>query len=79
MKDSINVGLLGFGTVGTGVMQVLAENAHEIKQKVGLPIRVKSVLVRDINKKRSFNGTFTVTDKIEDILNDEGITIEDKK
>lgn len=75
MKDSINVGLLGFGTVGTGVMQVLAENAHEIKQKVGLPIRVKSVLVRDINKKRSFNGTFTVTDKIEDILNDEEIDI----
>lgn len=75
MKDRINIGLLGFGTVGTGVIEVLAENAHEIDQKVGAPIHVKTVLVRDVTKKRNFTGDFNVTDKIEDILADKEIDI----
>ncbi len=39
MKDFINVGLLGAGTVGGGVIQVLEKNAADIEQKVG-PCRV---------------------------------------
>ena len=31
----INVGLIGFGTVGTGVVRVLKENASVIKDKLG--------------------------------------------
>lgn len=75
MKDRINVGLLGFGTVGGGVIEVLRENAHEITQRIGAPLHVKTVLVRDLQKKRNSDGDFQVTDKIEDILDDADIDI----
>ncbi|MEA4994139.1 MAG: homoserine dehydrogenase [Oscillibacter sp.] len=38
--------ILGFGTVGTGVARVVAENARQIERKLGEPLNVKSVLVR---------------------------------
>ena len=36
----LNVGLLGFGTVGKGVFDVLARNGEEIARRAGRPIRV---------------------------------------
>lgn len=75
MKDCINIGLLGLGTVGGGVFEVLAENAAEIAQKVGAQIRVKTILVRDAKKKRNVSGDFQVTENIEDILLDDEIDI----
>ena len=37
MKTEIGVGLIGFGTVGTGVARVLTENAELIRRRVGVP------------------------------------------
>ena len=75
MKDKIKIGLLGLGTVGVGVCKVLTENAHEISQKVGRAVEVKTVLVRDIKKKRDIVGDFVITDKFETILDDPEIDI----
>ena len=36
MKECIKVGLLGAGTVGSGVLTVLEENTAEIEKKVGV-------------------------------------------
>ena len=49
MKDFVNVGLLGAGTVGGGVLRVLEDNAEEIEKKVGLPIRITKVLDRNVD------------------------------
>ena len=44
----INVAILGFGTVGSGVAEVLDKNAAIIEQRVGQPIRVKYIVdIRD--------------------------------
>ena len=44
----VNVALLGFGTVGSGVAEVLAKNGEHIDQKVETPVRLKYILdVRD--------------------------------
>ena len=44
----VNVAILGFGTVGSGVAEVLAKNAEHIDQKVETPVRLKYILdVRD--------------------------------
>ncbi|WP_110953121.1 homoserine dehydrogenase [Anaerosinus massiliensis] len=75
MKKNINIGLLGLGTVGGGVLKVLKENAYEISQKVGGNVKIKKVLVRDINKKRTIEGDFSVTSDVNDIINDEEIDI----
>ena len=75
MRKAINIGLLGSGTVGTGVVRVLRENAHEITEKVGAQIQIKTVLVRDLKKKRPQLEGLQLTDRIEDILEDTEIDI----
>ncbi len=42
----IKVAIMGFGTVGTGVAKVIAENAKQIERKLGEPLQVKTILVR---------------------------------
>ena len=76
MKDFINVGLLGAGTVGGGVIKVLEKNAADIEKKVGKPIRITKVLDRNVEKRRAEYGEqYFFTDKIEDILDDPDIDI----
>ena len=48
----IKVGLLGCGTVGGGVIQLLRANAAYLEARVGAPIDVVRVLVRDADKDR---------------------------
>jgi len=75
-KDSIKIGLLGLGTVGTGVVKVLKENGENIQKKVGVPVTIEKVLVRDINKKRKVEllpGKLTTN--VDDILEDPTIDI----
>ena len=44
----VNIAILGFGTVGSGVAEVLEKNGAHIDEKVRLPIRLKYILdVRD--------------------------------
>ncbi|MDR3113412.1 MAG: homoserine dehydrogenase [Endomicrobium sp.] len=42
-KKYINVGLVGYGTVGQGVVRILEENKKIVLRKVGKPVRVKSI------------------------------------
>ena len=44
----VNVAILGFGTVGSGVAEVLEKNSAHIGQKVSTPVSLKYILdVRD--------------------------------
>ena len=75
MSKEISIGLLGSGTVGTGVVRVLKENAEDIAKKVGGRLAIKKVLVRDISKKREYLEDVQLTDNADDILNDPEIDI----
>ncbi len=75
MDREIRIGLLGFGTVGTGVVRVLHENAYEIARKANADIRIKTVLVHDTGKQRDYMEGLQLTDRFEDILQDEEIDI----
>jgi len=44
----INVGLLGCGTVGTGVAKILIENKELITSRIGAVLNLKSVADIDI-------------------------------
>jgi homoserine dehydrogenase len=48
----IKVGLLGCGTVGGGVIQLLRANASYLEARVGAPLDIVRVLVRDPDKER---------------------------
>ncbi len=52
MSKSIRVGILGLGTVGTGVVRILEGNASLIERRIGLPLEVKRVAVQDLGKER---------------------------
>lgn len=52
MKQKINVGLIGLGTVGSGTLRILTENAELIRNRVGVPIEVVKIAVRDLKRDR---------------------------
>ncbi len=49
----VNIGILGLGTVGSGVINVLARNHEEIQRRAGRDIRVTHASARDLSKKRA--------------------------
>src|SRR5574341_1819972 len=51
MKD-IEIGLLGLGTVATGVVQLLRENAPRLERKIGTRLRIRRIAVRDAGRPR---------------------------
>ena len=75
MSKTINIALLGLGKVGQGIVNVLKENNHEISQKVGFPINIKTVLVRNIEKAKAFDANLNLTTDFSDIINDAEINI----
>ncbi len=48
----IGVGIAGFGTVGTGTVKLLLENAELLRKRIGVPIRIVRVADRDTVKDR---------------------------
>src|SRR5437016_10259646 len=52
MKQIINVGIIGLGTVGSGALRILRENAELIRRRVGVPVEVTKIAVRDLRRDR---------------------------
>lgn len=75
MKEAINIGLLGCGTVGGGVIQVLQQNAAEISKRVGAPIKIKQVLARHPEKVQALDPKLVTTDNFNEIITDPDIDI----
>jgi len=69
----IKVGIIGVGTVGTSVAQILKDNADVISARAGQEIEVKSGVVKNLNKDRGLD--IVITDNIDDVLNDPEIDI----
>lgn len=52
-RSEIKVVLLGLGVVGSGVLRALQEKAEGYAERAGIPLVVRRVLVRDVDKARS--------------------------
>ncbi len=50
--ETIKIGLLGCGTVGTGIIKLLTDNRHKHEHYVGRPLVVKKILVSTLDKQR---------------------------
>lgn len=48
----LKVGLLGLGTVGSGVYRILTEKSHLLRARAGTALKVERVLVRDPERRR---------------------------
>ncbi|MCP4717744.1 MAG: homoserine dehydrogenase [Deltaproteobacteria bacterium] len=51
-KKKVSVGLIGFGTVGTGVAKVLKKNAALFRQRMGASVELKRIADLDITTDR---------------------------
>jgi homoserine dehydrogenase len=75
MKE-INVGLLGLGTVGTGVVRLLQQNFSPIQEKLGAKLTLKRIAVRDTKKDRGVSlEPGILTDDFASVLADPEISI----
>ena len=75
MRDeAIQVGLLGLGTVGSGVAQALQTKAASIARRVGRPVVLRRALVRDLARPRVVDRALLTTDPAA-ILDDPAIDI----
>ncbi len=47
--DRINIGLIGFGTVGTGLVKILQENGKLLEKRLGIPMVLKRIADLDVS------------------------------
>lgn len=48
----VNVGVIGFGTVGTGTVRILLENSGVLKSRLGFPVVLKRIADKDLKTDR---------------------------
>ena len=51
--QQVNLGIIGGGTVGSGVFEALARNGALLASRIGAQVKVHRVAVRDLKKKRA--------------------------
>jgi homoserine dehydrogenase len=71
----LKIGIIGIGTVGTSVCQILEDNKDIITARAGVELNVISGVVSNINKKRDINSDIKLSTNVDDILNDDSIDI----
>ena len=75
MKE-IQIGLIGLGTVGCGLVKVLQDNSQILQERLGAALRLKKVVDIDLGRPRPVSLPKEVlSTQIEDILADEEIRI----
>jgi homoserine dehydrogenase len=76
MDKSISIGLLGLGTVGSGVIQLIEDHQEELVHQIGCGVKIKSVLIRNLEKARSVavDPTYLTTNP-DDVLHDPDIDV----
>jgi homoserine dehydrogenase len=73
---AVRVGLLGCGTVGGGAVQLLHENAGYLSTRVGAPLEIAKVLVRDKDRPRVPQlDRRLLTHDAEEVLGDRSIDV----
>ena len=74
-QQTIKIGLLGLGTVGSGVYQIIERQKEEMVKKTGARLEIAGILVHNLNKVRDGVDTSLLTDRWEDIINNDEISI----
>jgi len=70
-KDKISIGIIGFGTVGTGTVKILLENKEIIKERIGFEINLRRIADLDIFRDRDIKLPKSIlTSNVDDILSD---------
>jgi len=72
----INLGIIGFGNVGSGVMKILRDKKTFLADRIGLEINIRKICDKDIVSKRNISVDKQVlTKNVLEIINDPHIDI----
>ncbi|WP_185806947.1 homoserine dehydrogenase [Bacillus sp. HMF5848] len=73
---AISVGLLGLGTVGSGVVRIIENHQDRLLHQVGCPVEIRKVLVRNMDKQRDVHvDTEKITTDVYNIIQDPEIDV----
>jgi homoserine dehydrogenase len=76
MKETVNIGLIGFGTIGSGVVATLNQNLPLLENKVNKKVNLKKIVDLDITTDRGVEvQPGVLSTNVDDILEDEDIDI----
>lgn len=76
LKKAINIGIIGFGTVGAGTAKILLKKRDELEAKSGFPIVLKKIADLDITSDRGIKIPRNIlTNNTSEVLNDPDIDI----
>lgn len=74
--NEIAIGLIGFGTIGSGVVKILQENKDILEARVGIPIRLARIVDLDIDSDRGVTvDRSLLTTNAQDVLQDPNISM----
>ncbi len=74
--EAVKIGLIGLGTVGTGVAKILIEQKKLLEKKVGKPLILKKIADRDLKRPRPVDLTgIELTTNAEEVIEDPEIDI----
>lgn len=74
--EAVKIGLLGLGTVGSGVVRVLSRNNEEIARRAGRAINIVRAATRDLSVRRDCDlSGIALTDRVQDVIDDPEIDI----
>ena len=71
---TLRVGLLGYGTVGSGAYRMLRDNRDAICRKIGFGVEVVRIGIRDASKSRDLPAEIFTTD-LQSIVDDPSIDV----
>ncbi len=72
----IHVGLLGFGTVGSGMVKILMENRDVIESRLGASLALKRIAVRDLKRDRGMVvDASLITADVDTVIDDPEVDI----
>lgn len=75
-KKSIGVGVIGFGTIGTGVVRILRENSAQLKARLGVPLRLARIADLDLKTDRGVKVPADVlTNDARALINDPNVDV----
>lgn len=76
MKETVNIGLIGFGTIGSGVVATLNQNLPLLENKVNKKVNLKRIVDLDITTDRGVEvQPGVLSTNVDDVLEDEEIDI----
>ena len=69
MMRKINIGIIGFGTIGSGVLKILQDNSDVIRKRLGAIVEVVKIADLDITSDRGVRvDSKLLTTEVQDVI-----------